>query len=105
MQLRGKQETMAKYHAFVAVCNFIKAFVTPAKTADQVFVALFRAASSDARRLLIREALDVLLPAAAEQVAQGGGEYGVGGGIVVVERVGGGEGWGGGDSVGGMYRM
>lgn len=72
---------MAKYHAFVAVCNFIKAFVTPEKTADQVFVALFRAATSDSRRLLVRQALDVLLPAAAEQAAKG---VGLGVGVVVV---------------------
>lgn len=71
MQLRTKQDSLSKYNAFVAVCNFIKAFATPEKTADQVFMALLRAATGDARRLLLRKAIDVLLSTATEHIDSG----------------------------------
>lgn len=82
MQLRAKQDSLAKYHAFVAVCNFIKSFATPEKTADQVFMALLRAATGDTRRLLLRKALDVLLSTATEHIDGGACVVGVLHGVV-----------------------
>eukprot|EP00516_Mucochytrium_quahogii_P001243 CAMPEP_0203759070 /NCGR_PEP_ID=MMETSP0098-20131031/11993_1 /ASSEMBLY_ACC=CAM_ASM_000208 /TAXON_ID=96639 /ORGANISM=" , Strain NY0313808BC1" /LENGTH=4879 /DNA_ID=CAMNT_0050651807 /DNA_START=180 /DNA_END=14816 /DNA_ORIENTATION=- len=57
-----KNDSASKQWAYVNICTFISVYQTPPEIILQVYVALLREHSSDARHL-VRKSLDVLVPA------------------------------------------
>jgi transformation/transcription domain-associated protein len=64
----------SKMWAYVTVCRFIDAYDTPAKIVLQVYVALLRTFQPE-HRLLVRKALDILMPALPRRLPPGEHKY------------------------------
>ncbi|EIE23491.1 hypothetical protein COCSUDRAFT_65942 [Coccomyxa subellipsoidea C-169] len=70
-----RDDSAAKYYAFLNVCHFLDAYQAPEKIVLQVFVALLRTCQPDGRRVLVRQALDTLTPALVRRLAPGDAKY------------------------------
>ncbi|BDA47386.1 probable transcription-associated protein 1 [Coccomyxa sp. Obi] len=70
-----RDDSAAKYYAFLNVCHFLDAYQAPEKIVLQVFVALLRTCQPDGRRVLVRQALDTLTPALVRRLAPGDARY------------------------------
>lgn len=67
--LLKSDDTSCKGWAYVVVCRFIAAFETPEKIVLQVFFALAKSHQQEGREL-VREALDVLVPALSKRLTE-----------------------------------
>ncbi|KAH7432383.1 hypothetical protein KP509_07G020000 [Ceratopteris richardii] len=65
-----REESASKQWAFVNVCHFLEAYQAPEKIILQVFVALLRTCQPE-NRVLVRQALDVLMPALPKRLPLG----------------------------------
>ncbi|KAK9813301.1 hypothetical protein WJX72_012102 [[Myrmecia] bisecta] len=70
-----RDDSACKCVAFLNVSHFLDAYQAPEKIVLQVFVALLRTPQPDARRVLVRQALDVLTPALVRRVSLGDWKY------------------------------
>lgn len=65
-----REESASRQWAFVNVCHFLEAYQAPEKIILQVFVALLRTCQPE-NRVLVRQALDVLMPALPRRLPLG----------------------------------
>lgn len=74
-----------KQAAYVVLARFFFEFTTPSKIIIQVFVALLRSHQAEVR-LLVRQALDVLLPILPERIPTNANSAGTGSGLSIWVR-------------------
>ncbi|CAA6673494.1 unnamed protein product [Spirodela intermedia] len=65
-----REDNSSKQWAFVNVCHFLEAYQAPEKIILQVFIALLRTCQPE-NRLLVRQALDILMPALPRRLPPG----------------------------------
>ncbi|KAI9333573.1 hypothetical protein BDR26DRAFT_909001 [Obelidium mucronatum] len=65
------EDVTCKQAAYVLLSNFIHEYETPPKIATQIYVALLKAHQSESR-VLVKQALDVLLPVAPKRIVAPG---------------------------------